>query len=73
MIKGRTAYIVPGVMNHDDLYVSDVLNVPILGCEPEISNLYTTKSGSKRVFQGAKVNMPYGEYDIYNRDQVKIK
>ena len=31
LIKGRDAYIVPGVMNQDDLYVSDYLNVPILG------------------------------------------
>ena len=41
-----------------------------LGTEPEISNLYTTKSGSKRIFQSAKVDIPFGEFDIYNKEQV---
>lgn len=31
LIKGRDAYIVPGVLNHDDLHIADVLNVPVLG------------------------------------------
>jgi hypothetical protein len=30
LVKGRTAYIVPGVMNHDDIYVSEKLNLPVL-------------------------------------------
>lgn len=40
------------------------------GSEPDISNLYSTKSGSKRIFQSAKVEMPHGEFDIYNKEQV---
>jgi len=31
LTKGRDAYIVPSVMNIDDLHISDVLNLPILG------------------------------------------
>jgi len=31
LIRGRDAYIVPGVMNHDDMHISEVLNIPILG------------------------------------------
>ena len=31
LIKGRDAYLVPGIMNHDDLHVADELGVPILG------------------------------------------
>ena len=37
-----------------------------LGCEPEVSYLYSTKSGSKRIFKFSNVPMPFGEYDIYN-------
>ena len=70
LIKGREAYIVPGIMNHDDIHVADRLNVPVFCCEPELANLYTTKSGSKRIFQSAKVGMPHGEFDIYNKEQL---
>ena len=31
LIRGRQAYLVPGVMNDDDLFVADELKVPVLG------------------------------------------
>jgi hypothetical protein len=37
-----------------------------IGCEPELSYLYSTKSGSKRIFKSSDVSIPFGEYDIYN-------
>ncbi|CAF4056524.1 unnamed protein product [Rotaria sp. Silwood2] len=70
LIKDRSAYLVTGVSHIDDLYISEYLDIPMYGCEPEVSYLYSTKSGSKRIFKSSNVPMPFGEYDIYNQKRL---
>ena len=42
------------------------LRVPLLCGEPGKTNVFSTKSGAKRIFQIADVPVPLGAYDIYS-------
>jgi hypothetical protein len=48
------------------------LDLPILSPDPEIASLYASKSGTKRIFLAAKVDIPPSEFDIYSLPQVSL-
>ncbi|KAK2917794.1 hypothetical protein Q8A73_004540 [Channa argus] len=70
LIQGKRAYIVGGVAHVDDLAVADELGVPVLGPEPAVVELYSTKSGGRMIFIGAEVDVPPGRGDTYSLTQL---
>ena len=50
MIKGKQAYMVPGVVSSDDIKLSIAFNIPLMSGEPQKQSLYSTKSGAKKIF-----------------------
>eukprot|EP01028_Stygiella_incarcerata_P008597 TRINITY_DN377_c0_g1_i13.p1 TRINITY_DN377_c0_g1~~TRINITY_DN377_c0_g1_i13.p1 ORF type:complete len:1237 (-),score=383.23 TRINITY_DN377_c0_g1_i13:158-3868(-) len=69
-VRGRRAYIVPQIVGAEDIRLAAKLKLPILGPDANLSVLYGSKSGSKRIFGLADVNMPIGAYDLYDRGEV---
>ncbi|XP_030621174.1 LOW QUALITY PROTEIN: IQ motif-containing protein H [Chanos chanos] len=69
-ITGKQAYIVSGVAHIDDLAIADELGVPVLGPEPGIAQLYSTKSRARRIFASAGVDVPPGQWDICMKEQL---
>eukprot|EP01012_Entosiphon_sulcatum_P042182 TRINITY_DN56143_c0_g1_i1.p1 TRINITY_DN56143_c0_g1~~TRINITY_DN56143_c0_g1_i1.p1 ORF type:complete len:918 (-),score=137.70 TRINITY_DN56143_c0_g1_i1:24-2777(-) len=69
-IRGKVAYLVPGVMGPEELSLAAKLCLPMLGPEPTVVPLYCTKSGSKRIFEAADVVTPIGAYDMYDDQEL---
>eukprot|EP01029_Cantina_marsupialis_P010545 TRINITY_DN23_c8_g1_i1.p1 TRINITY_DN23_c8_g1~~TRINITY_DN23_c8_g1_i1.p1 ORF type:complete len:1057 (+),score=252.90 TRINITY_DN23_c8_g1_i1:125-3295(+) len=69
-VTGKNAYLVPGLIGPEDKKLALTLDIPLLGADPEISTLYSSKSGSKRVFAMAEINTPPGAHDIYDDEEL---
>lgn len=66
MIANNQTYIVPGKVSEYDIQLSIHLSIPIITGDPQITKIFSTKSGAKRIFQLADIPVPIGIHDIYS-------
>ncbi|OQR95004.1 hypothetical protein ACHHYP_00632 [Achlya hypogyna] len=69
-VRGKEAYIVAGTVGPEDKRLAIRLQLPLLGMDPDRALLYGTRSGAKRLFTQADVNLPIGAHDIYDEDEL---
>jgi hypothetical protein len=55
LIGGRPAYLVPHSTALEDLQLAVALDVPLYAAEPEVTAVFGSKSGCRRIFQLAEV------------------
>lgn len=73
LVRGKTAYIVPGVVSNEELVLAAKLNLALLSAEPKVAQVLGSKSGSKSVFESAEVVTPVGAYHVKDtRDMYMI-
>lgn len=68
-IRKREAYIVPNQVGPEDLLLAVHLHLPLWAPEPEVAALFSSKSGAKRIFEAAALNMPPGVRDVWSEDE----
>lgn len=64
VIRGKTAFLVPGVVGPDEQMFAARLNLPMLAPEPRTAQVLATKSGAKTVFESADTMIPVGAHNI---------
>ncbi|KAJ9461415.1 hypothetical protein DIPPA_25769 [Diplonema papillatum] len=72
LTKGKNCYVVPGVVGQEELRFACQLQLPMLGPDPAISQHFSSKSGSKRIFELADVVTPIGAYDMYEEEELLV-
>ena len=68
--RGKPAYIVPNVVGPEELRLSMALGIPLLAPEPRVAAVFGSKSGAKRIFHAAQVNVAPGAHDLYDEEDL---
>lgn len=66
--RGKNAYIVAGHPGDDDVRLAQALDLPLLGWTRALPLI--TRSGAKRAFLRADVNVPLGAVDLFDEHEV---
>ena len=64
IIKGKCAYVVPGVPSNDNIKLSAVLKVPIMAGEPQKYAAFSTNAATRSLLQSCGIPIPPGSVTI---------
>ena len=70
LIKGKTAFIVPGFPSNDDIKLAARLGIAIFAGDPQKSFAFSSKSAAKRLFLNCDIPCPPGAYEIYDEKEL---
>jgi hypothetical protein len=70
IIGPRPAAIIPHLPSPDDMYIANVLDVPLIGGEPDLIYLYSSYSGRHALFEDAGISTPPHITNIYSQEQL---
>jgi len=64
LTAGRNAFIIPGRVGREEAQLATALSLPILGPTAQQCEEFCTKSGAKKIFAEAQLNVPCGIYNV---------
>lgn len=67
LATGRVSYIVPSVIGPEELTLATLLNIPFLGPEPRIAQVFGMKSGVYRLLESSEVNTAPGAMKLRSK------
>lgn len=68
IIKPNPAYIVPNELCEDDIWLSDLLGIPLLCGDPDVISEVSTKTGCRSIFQAIGLKVPLQISEITTPD-----
>ncbi|RNF25976.1 IQ calmodulin-binding protein motif family protein [Trypanosoma conorhini] len=70
LCKNRNTYVVPGVIGAEEHSLALELNLPMLSADPNIAQVFGSKSGSQRLLDLAEIPNPVGVYGLRDRQEL---
>eukprot|EP00759_Apiculatamorpha_spiralis_P044356 PhF_6_TR41334/c0_g1_i1/m.62690 len=72
IVRGRVAYIVPGVVSREEIILAAKLNIPLLGGDDKVCRVLGSKSGMKTICEAADVVTPVGAHDLMEERELYV-
>ena len=69
LIKGKNAYLVPNETSEDDIWLTDLLNIPMMSGEPNLISNLSTKIGCTQIFEKVGIKLPLQVSGLDTPDQ----